>query len=126
MKILTVIETVDVETGGGASERARQISLNLQKLGHEIKVLTTSVHYSDLTRKILKPLNVITLRPLLRRFWVPHPRFWIVRNLVKECDVVNIVNHWSIIVLMTYHLVMGTLCLVVQVGSVVVVAHQAK
>ena len=57
MKILTVIETVDIETGGGAAERARQISLNLHNKGHEVKILTTSVNYSELTRNNLKSLK---------------------------------------------------------------------
>ncbi len=102
MKILTVIETVDIETGGGASERARQISLNLHNKGHEVKILTTSVNYSELTRKTLESLKVVTLRSLLKRFWVPHPRFFIIARLVREADVVNLVNHWSVVVLITY------------------------
>tara|TARA_X000001036_G_scaffold420990_1_gene442376 strand:+ start:205 stop:1335 length:1131 start_codon:yes stop_codon:yes gene_type:complete len=102
MKILTVIETVDIETGGGASERARQISLHLHKLGHEVKILTTDINFSDLTRKALESLEVITLRSILKRFRVPFPRPLIIARLVRECDVVNVVNHWSIVTLITY------------------------
>ena len=102
MKILTVIETVDIETGGGAAERARQISLNLHNKGHEVKILTTSVNYSELTRNNLKSLKIVTLRSLFKRFWIPHPRLLIVARLVREADVINLVNHWTILALITY------------------------
>jgi glycosyltransferase involved in cell wall biosynthesis len=102
MKVLTVIENIDIETGGGASERARQISLKLHNLGHDSKILTTSIHYSELTRSTLQHLTVVTLRSLYRRFWVPHPRFFLIKGLIKNSDVVHIVNHWTLLGLLSF------------------------
>ena len=102
MNILTVVETVDIESAGGSAERARQLALHLKTLGHQSTILTTSVNYSDLTRSTLAELQVITLRSMFNRFWVPHPRFMIIGKLIKNSDVVHIINHWTILGLLSY------------------------
>ncbi len=104
MKILHVIENMDEQTGGGATERTRQLSIHFAKLGHDVTILTTSYNLTKSQKDKLAVANIETIDlPLLYdRFYIPYPFFWQVSKLIKEAEIIHIANHWTIIGLMTY------------------------
>ncbi len=97
MKILNVIENVDEKTGGGAAERARQITLNLLNIGHDVKILTTDVHLSYSQNQSLSALKVEALRCIFKRFYVPFPSLFRINKLVSEADLIQLFSHWTIL-----------------------------
>ncbi|MDC0309012.1 glycosyltransferase family 4 protein [bacterium] len=102
MKILNVCVNMNIETGGGATERARQLSLHLLKKGHEVTVLTTDYCLSSNDILSLEGARFIILPCLNSRFFMPLPLFGKVSRGVKESDVVHLVSHWTLINAMTF------------------------
>ena len=104
MKILQVIDNIDEETGGGATERTRQLSIQFSRLGHEVKILTTAFNFSEEKKNELEneKLKIIALPILISRFYIPFPFLFRIRDLVREAEIIHIVSHWSVISLMTY------------------------
>lgn len=102
MKILNVIENIDEVTGGGATERARQLCYHLSGLGHDVTVLTTNYNLSPSNIDSLGDVKLITIPCFLKRFYVPMPFFWAFNKAVKHADVVHLVNHWSVINAIVY------------------------
>ena len=97
MKILTVIENVDEKTGGGAAERARQISLKLSSSGHNVTLLTTKCYLSELTVENLKNIELICLPCLNKRFYIPLPKILLINKLIRNSDVIQMFSHWTLI-----------------------------
>jgi len=97
MKILTVIENIDEKTGGGAAERARQISLKLTSLGHNVTLLTTKCYLSELTVDNLKSIELICLPCLNKRFYLPLPKILLINKLIRNSDVIQMFSHWTLI-----------------------------
>ena len=102
MKILHVIENMDESSGGGATERTRQLSIHFSRLGHDVTILTTSFKLTKSTEEDLYPIKIIPIPILLKRFYIPRPLFIKVRDAVKAADIIHIVSHWSLLSLMTY------------------------
>jgi len=104
VKILKVIDNIDEETGGGATERTRQLSIQFSRLGHEVKILTTAFNFSKEKKNELEneKLKIIALPILISRFYIPFPFLFRIRDLVREAEIIHIVSHWSVISLMTY------------------------
>ena len=102
MRILNVVEIMDEATGGGGTERTRQLSLHLAKMGHEVTILTTDNHLSPAASHSLGSVQLIALPCLTPRFVVPLPLFGQISRAVKEADVIHLVNHWSLINAMAF------------------------
>ena len=104
MKILHVIENMDEETGGGATERTRQLSIHFAKLGHDVTILSTSFNLSEgqKDKLALEKIEIADLPLIYARFYIPFPFFGKIRKLVKEADIIHLVSHWTLISLMTY------------------------
>jgi glycosyltransferase involved in cell wall biosynthesis len=123
MKILNVIANMDEETGGGSTERARQLSLHLSKIGHEVVILSTNYRLSSSVASSLGGVQLITLPCLNSRYLVPLPLLGKISRAVKEADVIHLFNHWTLINVMIFafarvhkkpHVVnpLGSLCIV--------------
>jgi glycosyltransferase involved in cell wall biosynthesis len=102
MKILNVIANMNEETGGGAAERARQLSLHLSKMGHEVSILTTDYRLSASARSSFGDIQLIALPCLNERFFVPLPMLGRIGRAVKGSDVIHLVNHWTLINAMAF------------------------
>lgn len=102
MKILNVIKNIDEITGGGASERTRQLSYHFSKLGHEVTLLTTNHNLSALNDPSLGRVNIIAIPLIIQRFFVPLPFFLTINKAVKQADIVHLVSHWSIMNAIVY------------------------
>jgi glycosyltransferase involved in cell wall biosynthesis len=104
MNILNVNMTLDPVTGGGSAERSLQISRALNRTGHQCTILTTD---TGLPQSYLRQcskwgLNVVVLPSLWRRFYLPKPSQDLIEKLVAGADVVNLMNHWTLINALVY------------------------
>ena len=102
MKILNVIENMDESSGGGATERTRQLSIHFARLGHDVTILTTSFRLSKSAQEQLHPIKIVALPILLKRFYIPWPSFLKVRDAVRNAEIIHIVSHWSLVSLIAY------------------------
>ena len=102
MKVLNVIENIDEMTGGGASERTRQLSVHLSKLGHDVTILTTNYNLSASNIASIGTAKLIAIPCLIKRFYVPLPLFWTINKAVKNADIVHLVSHWTLINAIVY------------------------
>jgi len=102
LKILNVIENIDEMTGGGATERTRQLSFHLSNLGHDVTVLATNYNLSASNIASLGAAKLIAIPCLIKRFYVPLPLFWTINKAVKNADIVHLVSHWTIINVIVY------------------------
>lgn len=103
MKVLHVNVTLDAVGGGGTAERVFCLCKHLKLLGVENLVLTTSAGLTPGRIAVLQPSRIIALPLLSRRFYLPAPYFSVVRRAVAECDVVHIMNHWTLINLWAFY-----------------------
>jgi len=107
MKILNVNMTLDPVTGGGTAERTLQISRALQRDGQQCTILTIDTGLSPAYRQQCKKwgLNVIALPSLWRRFYLQQqPSQNLIRRLIADSDVVNLMGHWTLINALVYRL----------------------
>jgi glycosyltransferase involved in cell wall biosynthesis len=106
MNILNVVGNIDEETGGGATERTRQVSIHLSRMGSDVTILTTTCSLSSVTSDSFKDLKaelkVVALPCLFTRFYVPWPLLRKVNKLVKQADVIHLFSHWTLINVMAY------------------------
>ncbi len=102
MRILNVCASLDPVMGGGTGERTFQMSRYLIKAGMESTILTMDLGLNDERRSDLKGARVIALPCLIKRFYVPRFTFRQIRGIVEECDLVHLMNHWSIINAIVY------------------------
>lgn len=102
MRVLNVNALIDPITGGGAGERTVQISRHLKKIGVETAILTTDLGITVERLKTLEGIEVIALRCLLKRFFVPAFSLRTVSTLIRSVDVVHIMGHWTILNVLIY------------------------
>ena len=120
MKILNVIENMDEETGGGATERTRQLSIHFATMGHNVTILSTSFNLSTSQKDnlVLEDIKIVALPLLVARFYIPFPFFWKVSKLVKEADIIHIASHWTLTSLMTYFFILQEVHFIACVDNV--------
>jgi len=102
LKVLNINNLLDAETGGGTAERTFQMSRFLAKAGVETTVLTTSIGLTRQRKIELKGVNIIALSTLIKRFFIPKPSFRLLRNTIKEADIIHIMNHWTFLNALVY------------------------
>ncbi len=103
MKILNVIGNLDEKSGGGATERAYQMSLYLAQRGHDVSVLTTDHELTPARIAATAPAKVVVLKCMFKRFFVPSLfSLGKVARSVRAADVVHIVSHWTTINVVAY------------------------
>jgi glycosyltransferase involved in cell wall biosynthesis len=107
MKILNVNMSIDPVKGGGTVERTLQISRALNRAGHRCTILTTDTGLSpDCFQQCREwGLSVVALPSLWQRFYLPKPSQDLIKKLVAGADVVNLMNHWTLINALVYRAV---------------------
>ena len=107
MNILNVNMTLDPITGGGSAERTLQISRAFNRAGHQCTLLTTDTGLSPgyLNQCREWGLNVSVLPSLWRRFYLPKPSQNLIKKLVADADVVNLMSHWTLLNVLVYRTV---------------------
>lgn len=108
MNILNVTMSLNPVIGGGATERTLQISRALNRAGHQCTILTTDVGLSPAYLNQCRQqwgLTVFALPSLWQRFYIPKPSQDLIKRLVADADVVNLIAHWSVINALVYRVV---------------------
>lgn len=97
MRVVNVINSIDEKTGGGATERAIQLSLHLASIGNDVLILTTDYNLTKSRVESLFPVKVFALPCLLPRFFIPVPTFIKIFQHIRDYDILHLVNHWSLL-----------------------------
>ena len=95
MKLLFVNSSIDPFSGGGTAERTVQLAIHLSRKGIETSILTSDQGvdeklYNRISGIKLHTLPLIAERYLIPKVWVPH-----IIKIIKEIDIVHLMNHWT-------------------------------
>lgn len=102
MNILHVNMSLDPVTGGGTAERVRQLHLSMSKIdGISSRVLSVESGEQSL---LLESDDVVLLPCWSRRWYLPAPKLFTMYRMVRQADVIHLVNHWTIINAIIYWL----------------------
>jgi glycosyltransferase involved in cell wall biosynthesis len=115
MKLLNVNPFINPYNGGGTAERTLQMSLYLAKQGVDCSILTLDLDITDEIKEKLENVKIVALACLVKRYFIPSLKLKLVSNLVKEADLIHLMNHWTflnvwIYFLARYHRVPYVIC----------------
>ena len=102
MNVLNVNSSIDFKTGGGMAERTFQMSRALAKAGVRCTVLTINTGHDLEREEALKPVDVVSMPLLWRRFYVPRISWREIKRLVGNADVVHLMGHWTLLNALVY------------------------
>ena len=102
MKVLNVIMSLDPINGGGSVERTFQLSRFLARSGIDCTILTTDTGLAQERIKELEGVNVVALKTLSKRFYLPSIAFRKIANIVKGVDIIHLMTHWTFLNLLVY------------------------
>lgn len=103
MKVLNVNHLLDPLTGGGTAERTFQISRFLAKAGVKITVLGLNIGLGQArSEDEFAGMNVVALRCLNPRYFVPWAPAGLIDNLVADADIVHLSGHWTVLNALVY------------------------
>ena len=97
MRVLNVVSVLSAREGGGNSERTVQLSRALAEIGVECTVLTLAI--GDPAGRIghMGGAKLALVSSLNNRFQVPLGGWRLIKNLVRQSDVIHLMGHWSIL-----------------------------
>lgn len=104
MRVLNVNILIDPVTGGGGAERTVQISRFLRSSGVETVLLTMDLGVLGRRLEALDGVEVIALKCLSKRFYVPAFSLRALNALIRSVDIVHIMGHWTILNALVYAL----------------------
>lgn len=95
MNILHINMSLDPVAGGGTVERVRQLHECLQKIdGISSRILSVAV--ADLSA--LPESKKVVLMPCWNKRWyMPAPKLLSMYQMVRQADVIHLMNHWTIL-----------------------------
>ncbi|MBF0443845.1 MAG: glycosyltransferase, partial [Oligoflexales bacterium] len=102
MKILHVITHLDARTGGGYAERLFQMAHALQRSGIENYILSTDYFLTKERMNEFFPINLVILKSIVPRFFIPRIPFGRLYRLVDSVDVIHLMGHWSFLNIVIY------------------------
>lgn len=102
LKVLNVVASLDVVEGGGTAERTYQMSRCLAMNGIDTTILTLDLGLTPERRLGLGAVKVTALPCLMKRFYIPRFSSAVIRDLVREADIVHLMNHWTLINAIVY------------------------
>jgi glycosyltransferase involved in cell wall biosynthesis len=102
VKVLNVIMSLDRVTGGGSVERTVQMSRSLVRAGVECAILTTNLGVTPERIKELEGVAIVALPCVSQRFYVPKFKYKDIEDLVRDADVIHLMNHWTFLNALVY------------------------
>jgi len=102
MKVLNVVHLLDAVTGGGTAERTFQLSRFFAKSGAACSVLTMDIGISRERLNRLQGVAVIAIPAISRRFPLPLINPFRLVSLVRQADVIHLMNHWTALNVFVY------------------------
>lgn len=103
MKILNVNNTLDPLNGGGTAERTLQVSRFLAERDEDCTVLGLDTGVTDEVRKKAGRARIVTLPCRIERYFVPSMSWNTISDLVLATDVIQMMNHWTLLNTMVFH-----------------------
>jgi glycosyltransferase involved in cell wall biosynthesis len=94
--------SLDPIRGGGSAERTFQMSRFLARNGIQCTIITTDIGLTPQRIKDLKGVDIIALPTLLKRFYLPKYSLRQIREVVKNVDIVHLMDHWTFINILVY------------------------
>ena len=89
MRVLNVNISLDAKTGGGTAERTFQMTHSLRKLGVDCRVLILNIGEKNKRCIKIGQENIIKLKCLNKRFYIPRIKLECIRNAVKDVDIIK-------------------------------------
>jgi glycosyltransferase involved in cell wall biosynthesis len=105
MRILNVNATLDPIQGGGMMERTVQMSRALAAAGHKCTILTLDLGLTPERVATFSGIQIVALRCLFRRFYLPALSLTTIRQVVASVDIVHLMGPWSLLNVLVYHCV---------------------
>ncbi len=102
MHVLHVNASLDPVTGGGTAARTSSLCRALSSSGTRTSVLTLGIGLDPGVAAATGDTEIIALRCLNRRFYVPEPAPARVRAAVASADIVHLSGHWTVLNAMVY------------------------
>lgn len=102
MKILNVNNIIDPVTGGGTAERTLQLSYAMTKQGANCTIATLDIGVAGIRNKTGN-VRLITLPCGIKRYFLPIGGSNIISDLVVEADIIQLMNHWTVLNVMVFH-----------------------
>lgn len=100
MNILHVNMSLDPVTGGGTVERIRQLHESMQKMdGISSRILSVAVADSA---ALPESEDIVLLPCWNRRWYLPAPKLITLYRMVRQADVIHLMNHWIILNALVY------------------------
>lgn len=97
MRILNVVSILSAREGGGNAERTVQLSRALAASGSECTVLTLNIGDPNSQAQHLGDAKLLLVPCVNSRFQLPRGSWCLVRDLVRQADVVHLMGYWSIL-----------------------------
>ena len=102
MRVLNVNISLDTKIGGGTAERTFQMTKSLRRLGVDCKVIVLKIGEYNKRSIELGQDNIILLKCLNKRFYIPTLSLKKIISAVKEVDLVHLMNHWTLLNAIVY------------------------
>jgi len=101
IRFLNVIAVIDAVSGGGVAERSLQLTRALANEGTAPTILTLDTGFMESPKKA-DDVRIVALPCLQKRFLIPAPQLAKLTELVREADIVQLTNHWTLLNAMVY------------------------
>jgi glycosyltransferase involved in cell wall biosynthesis len=95
--------SIDPIRGGGTAERTIQITKALSRLNCSCSILTLDIGITSELKKNLKNINLILLKCINKRFYIPGFSLNIIKKYVKNSDMIHLMGHWTLINIIVYY-----------------------
>jgi glycosyltransferase involved in cell wall biosynthesis/nucleoside-diphosphate-sugar epimerase len=103
LRVLNVISSIGLESGGGTAERTFQMSRFLAQQANVVcTVLSLDIDASTTRIQALLPAHNVALPCLWKRFYLPRGGWSTIQSLVAEADVIHLMGHWSVLNYLVY------------------------
>jgi glycosyltransferase involved in cell wall biosynthesis len=103
VKILNVNNTLDPVNGGGTAMRTLQVSRFLSSLDAECTILSLDTGVTRDLHERAGKVRIVTLPCRIERYFVPSMSWNTVKDLVCSADVIQMMNHWTLLNAMVFH-----------------------
>ncbi len=128
MHVLHVNASLDPVTGGGTAARTSSLCRALSRSGTGTSVLTLDIGLEPGVAAAVGETDIIALRCLNRRFYVPEPAQARVRAAVASADIVHLSGHWTVLNGLAYRAArrQGTPHVVTPAGALPIYGRSAR
>ena len=98
MKILHILETLDIKKGGGVTSRNLKLIEYLEKDKVDNFIITTEKKNNKIKLSFLNQRKILFLRTIyIGKYPLPIPKFIRLIELIKKADIVHFTNFWHIL-----------------------------